>query len=84
MLIKKIQIIITPHFPTYNTVNTRHNFPSFPPQYLLWADKLQNDGPRFRLVVEWRLFMWKSWKPVEQPNPHYRIVYGTKTSLLSQ
>ena len=38
-LIKKIQIIVTPHFPMYSTVNTSHDFPSFPAQCLLRADK---------------------------------------------
>ena len=36
---KKIQIVVTPHFPKYYTVNTCHDFPSFPPQCLLWAEK---------------------------------------------
>jgi hypothetical protein len=29
ILILKIQNVITPHFPTHSTVNTRHDFPAF-------------------------------------------------------
>jgi len=40
---------------------------------------LQNDGPRFRLLVEWRLFTWK--KKVESPWSNLIHIIELSTSL---